>query len=66
MNQPEKPEQTVTCPNCQAVVPAGPLCENCGQPLPARKWYSLKGLNAAEIFLLILGSIMLLVGLVAV
>jgi uncharacterized paraquat-inducible protein A len=66
VNQSKTPHHTVTCPNCDAIVPAGPVCENCGQPLPQRKWYSLKGLNAAEIFLLVLGMIMLMIGLVAV
>ncbi|MER2997447.1 zinc-ribbon domain-containing protein [Pontibacter populi] len=57
----------ITCPHCGTELPAGStVCTNCGKPLPERKWYSLKGLNAAEIFLLILGSLMLLIGLVAV
>ncbi|MFD2513969.1 zinc-ribbon domain-containing protein [Pontibacter locisalis] len=57
-----------TCPNCGTEIPAeAQVCPNCGEPLPpqsAKAWF--KNLNAAEIFLLILGSIMLLIGLVAV
>ncbi|MBB6609554.1 zinc-ribbon domain-containing protein [Pontibacter sp. Tf4] len=60
-------ETTAQCASCHAVLPAGAaLCPNCGAPVKKNKWYSLKGLNAAEIFLMILGGMMLLVGLVAV
>ena len=58
---------TIVCPHCGTEQPAGTIvCSACGKPLPVKKWYSLKGLNAAEIFLLILGILMLLIGLVAV
>jgi predicted RNA-binding Zn-ribbon protein involved in translation (DUF1610 family) len=58
-----------TCPNCGEVVPVRTKqCPNCGQLLGGRsgqskKW--IKELTATEIFLLILGSIMLTVFLVA-
>jgi RNA polymerase subunit RPABC4/transcription elongation factor Spt4 len=60
----------VACPHCGKEVPAElKRCPNCGQHLPKKKreqWFSLKGLTPTEVFLLILGSIMLLIGLVAV
>ncbi|NDK54838.1 zinc-ribbon domain-containing protein [Pontibacter fetidus] len=57
----------VICPACGVQLPAGTtVCTSCHTPLPTKKWYSLKGLNPAEIFLLILGALMLLIGLVAV
>ncbi|WP_439880870.1 zinc-ribbon domain-containing protein [Pontibacter sp. MBLB2868] len=60
-------DSTVICPHCGARVPAGEQrCPVCGKPLPQGKRAWLRNLNAAEIFLLILGSIMLLIGLVAV
>ncbi|MBJ6117603.1 zinc ribbon domain-containing protein [Pontibacter sp. BT310] len=58
---------TIVCAHCGTEVPAGTtVCTTCGKPIPQKKWYSLKGLNAAEIFLAVLGALMLLVGLVAV
>ncbi|MBW7466274.1 putative amidophosphoribosyltransferase [Pontibacter aydingkolensis] len=61
-------EQTKICPACGATVPeAATQCPACGEPLAPvekRAWY--KTLTPTEIFLLILGSIMLMIGLVAV
>lgn len=58
----------ITCPHCGKEVPSKlKRCPNCGQHLPKqrKKWFNLKGLTPVEIFLLILGSIMLAIGLVA-
>lgn len=58
----------VTCPHCKKEVPADlKRCPNCGQHLPKQRkqWFSLKGLTPVEIFLVVLGSIMLAVGFVA-
>jgi len=66
MADPEDPH-TKTCPNCGAVVARKvKQCPNCGQLLatPGTKWF--QNLTPTEIFLLILGSIMLAIGLVAV
>ena len=58
-----------TCPNCGEVVPLKTkVCPNCGQILGGRSkntqnWF--KELTPTEIFLLILGTIMLGVFLVA-
>lgn len=65
------PDNTLmkTCPNCGEVVPVKTkVCPNCGQILGGRSkhkqnWF--KELTPTEIFLLILGSIMLGVFLVA-
>lgn len=62
-------KRLVTCPHCGKEVPSDlKRCPNCGQYLPKqrKKWFTLKGLTPTEIFLLILGSIMLAIGLVAV
>ncbi|MBC5774554.1 zinc ribbon domain-containing protein [Pontibacter sp. KCTC 32443] len=57
----------IACPSCGAKLPAGTkVCPVCGNAISTRKWYRLKGLNPAEIFLMILGALMLLIGLVAV
>ncbi|WP_299818469.1 zinc-ribbon domain-containing protein [uncultured Pontibacter sp.] len=61
-----RPEILNTCPTCGATVPEGVRqCPSCGEVLPVKTkaWY--KNLTPTEIFLLILGSIMLMVGLVA-
>jgi predicted amidophosphoribosyltransferase len=58
----------ITCPHCgKEVSPSLKRCSYCGQYLPQqnKKWFSLKGLTPTEIFLLILGSIMLAIGLIA-
>ncbi|AKD02837.1 hypothetical protein PKOR_06485 [Pontibacter korlensis] len=65
MASPETPA-TKTCPNCGAeVLLRTKQCPGCGQLLanPKPQWF--KDLTATEIFLLILGSIMLAIGLVA-
>ena len=57
-----------TCPNCGEVVPIKTkVCPNCGQILGSRRYKQpwIKELTATEIFLIILGSIMLAVFLVA-
>lgn len=64
----EVPENTIICPHCGQEVPHVKRCPNCGQFLPRAekaKWKMPK-MTPVEIFLAILGSIMLLVGLVAV
>lgn len=61
-------KKTITCPHCGNEVLFGTKkCPNCGQYLPRqrKKWFSLKDLTPTEIFLLILGSIMVAIGLVA-
>ncbi|MEJ8802560.1 zinc-ribbon domain-containing protein [Pontibacter sp. H249] len=61
------PDQIQICKVCGARVAAEKqVCPKCGSPLPEHKiaWY--KNLTPTEIFLLILGSIMLMVALVAV
>jgi len=68
MTAPEE-KKTKTCPNCGEVVPLQTKqCPNCGQLLGGssrqrQNW--LKQLTPTEIFLLVLGSIMLGVFLVA-
>ncbi|MCX2740538.1 zinc-ribbon domain-containing protein [Pontibacter anaerobius] len=65
MANPENPA-TKTCPNCGATVPReAKQCPQCGQPLPANGSNWFKNLTATEIFLLVLGGIMLAIGLVA-
>ena len=58
-----------TCPNCGELVPIKTKqCPNCGQILGGRNRYKqnwFKELTPTEIFLLILGTIMLAVFLVA-
>ncbi|MCJ8163746.1 zinc-ribbon domain-containing protein [Pontibacter sp. E15-1] len=62
--------QTRTCPNCGEPVPPGAKqCPSCGQVLgtgPRSRWWWLKSLTPTEIFLLVIGSLMLSVFLVAV
>jgi len=58
----------ITCPHCKAEVQAGiRQCPICGQYLPRERkpLFSFKNLTPTEIFLLILGSVMLLIGVVA-
>ncbi|PRY15024.1 zinc ribbon protein [Pontibacter ummariensis] len=63
-------EQLITCPNCKRLVPASDKrCPYCGEylPQPEKEWkFNFSDLTAGEIFLIVLGTIMLLVGLVAV
>lgn len=57
-----------TCPNCGEIVPIKTkVCPNCGQILGGRRYKQkwIKDLTPTEIFLIILGSIMLGVFLVA-
>jgi rRNA maturation endonuclease Nob1 len=62
------PDLIVKCTNCgEEVLRDAKKCPQCGMDLPKQgdlHWF--KNLNPAEIFLLILGSIMLLIGLVAI
>lgn len=60
------PYTTKTCPNCGATVPASAAqCPECGTQLQPNGKNWLKSLNATEIFLLVIGSIMLMIALVA-
>ncbi|WP_394351777.1 zinc-ribbon domain-containing protein [Pontibacter pamirensis] len=67
MVAPEK--KMKTCPNCGEIVPVKTkVCPNCGQILGGRNKFNqswFKTLTPTEIFLLVLGSIMLGVFLVA-
>ncbi|MBC5994166.1 zinc-ribbon domain-containing protein [Pontibacter cellulosilyticus] len=54
------------CPTCGATVPQeAKQCPECGSELPVenKEWY--KNLTPTEVFLLILGSIMLMIAVVA-
>ncbi|WP_299758794.1 zinc-ribbon domain-containing protein [uncultured Pontibacter sp.] len=65
MATPETPT-TKVCPNCGATVPRKTKqCPECGQLLatPKPEWF--KNLTPVEIFLLVLGGIMLAIGFVA-
>lgn len=57
----------ITCPHCGQEVLHKKRCPNCGQYLLKRekKKWKMPELTPTEIFLAILGSIMLMVGLVA-
>ena len=71
MADPEKEvKPLITCPHCgQKVERYTKRCPNCGQYLPRakrEKWWDISKLTPVEIFLLILGSLMLLIGLVAI
>ncbi|GHA64406.1 zinc-ribbon domain-containing protein [Pontibacter akesuensis] len=58
--------KTKICPNCGAEVPLREKqCPVCGQLLATSNFKWLKDLGPLEIFLLILGSIMLAIGFVA-
>lgn len=57
----------IICPHCGTETAPQKRCPSCGQILPrtTSKW-KIPKMNAAEIFLAILGAIILLIGLVAV
>jgi uncharacterized paraquat-inducible protein A len=61
-------ENTIVCPHCGQEVPHKNRCPNCGQYLPRRekKKWKIPKMTPTEIFLAILGFIMLMIGLVAV
>ncbi|MHA6248620.1 zinc-ribbon domain-containing protein [Pontibacter sp. CAU 1760] len=69
MSAPAENRNPKTCPNCGEAVPAGAKqCPNCGQLLgsePGQKPKWFKTLTPTELFLLVLGSLMLGVFLVA-
>ncbi|WP_125185100.1 zinc ribbon domain-containing protein [Botryobacter ruber] len=58
---------TIKCPHCGREVPPAKLCPYCGQYLPKRKKaaWKMPKMTPAEIFLAILGTIVLAVALVA-
>lgn len=58
--------KTVICPHCGREVPPAKRCPHCGQILPKQKKDRKKyKLTPVEIFLLVIGAIMLGVALVA-
>ncbi len=69
MPAPTEDKNTRTCPNCGEAVPAGAKqCPNCGQVLgsePGTKRHWFKSLTPTELFLLVIGTLMLGVFLVA-
>ncbi|QCR24020.1 hypothetical protein C1N53_17780 [Pontibacter sp. SGAir0037] len=60
--------ETVICPHCGTETTPQRRCPACGNflPKPQSKKWKIPKMNAAEIFLAILGLIVLAIGLVAV
>ncbi|WP_187270225.1 hypothetical protein [Pontibacter qinzhouensis] len=59
--------KSVICPHCSREVPIAKRCPHCGQilPKPKKKSWKTYKLTPVEIFLAILGTVVLLIALVA-
>jgi len=70
MDTPEnETKPLIICPHCgQQMERYTKRCPNCGQYLPRtrkEKWWNMSKLTPVEVFLFILGSLMLLIAVVA-